>query len=158
MVQKVRAATDARTDPELVILARTDAIAAAGFEAALDRAAAYIEAGADMTFVEAPRTPDELRQIPARLGAPQLVNIVSGGVTPMVPLGELRAMRFAVVLYSNAALQAAIEGMQAVLRHLREHGSLAGIEHRVAGFGERQRLVAKPLYDALERKYASREE
>jgi 2-methylisocitrate lyase-like PEP mutase family enzyme len=158
MVQKIRAAVDARTDPDLVILARTDAIAANGFADAMERAEAFIEAGADMTFVEAPRTLEQLEAIPRQLRAPQLVNLVAGGVTPMVELAELKRMGFAVALYANAALQAAIAGMQSVLGHLFQHGSLAGIEDRIAGFTERQRVVAKPLYDALEKKYALPEE
>ena len=157
MVQKIRAAVDARRDRDLVILARTDAIAAHGFADAMERAQAFIAAGADMTFVEAPRTLEQLAAIPRQLAVPQLVNLVAGGVTPMVELAELKRMGFAIVLYANAALQAAIHGMQCVLGHLFEHGSLTGAEDRIAGFAERQRVVAKPLYDALEQKYASPE-
>ena len=84
MVQKIHAAVDARIDPDLVIIARTDAIATNGFDDAMERAAAYIEAGADMTFVEAPRTKEQIAEIPRRLAAPQLINIVAGGLTPMI--------------------------------------------------------------------------
>ncbi len=84
MVQKIHAAVDARTDPDLVIMARTDAIAVNGFDDAMERAAAYIEAGADMTFVEAPRSKEQIADIPKRLAVPQLINIVAGGLTPMI--------------------------------------------------------------------------
>lgn len=154
MVQKIHAAVDARTDPDLVIVARTDAIAVNGFDDAMERAEAYIEAGADMTFVEAPRTSEQIAEIPKRLAAPQLINIVAGGLTPMMPLDELERVGFAMVLYANAALQASIAGMQKVLGHLKERGSLAGLSNELAGFDERQRLVLKPHFDALEKKYS----
>jgi 2-methylisocitrate lyase-like PEP mutase family enzyme len=154
MVQKIHAAVDARIDPDLVIVARTDAIATGGFEDAMDRAAAYIEAGADMTFVEAPRTREQIAEIPKRLAVPQFINIVSGGLTPMIGLDALEKMGFSMVLYANAALQASIAGMQKVLGHLKEEGSLDGITERLASFEERQRLVAKPRFDELEKKYS----
>ena len=154
MVQKIHAAVDARDDPDLVIVARTDAIAVNGFEDAMERAAAYIEAGADMTFVEAPRSQDQIAEIPKRLAVPQFINIVAGGMTPMIELGELQKMGFAMVLYANAALQASIAGMQKVLGHLKSHGSLDGVTGELAGFEERQRLVSKPRFDDLEKKYS----
>ena len=80
MVGKVRAAADARRE-SMVIIARTDACAVEGFEAAIDRAQRYIEAGADMTFVEAPESLDDLKAVPKRLAAPQLLNMVLGGKT-----------------------------------------------------------------------------
>ncbi len=155
MVRKIRAAVDARIDPDLVVIARTDAIAVNGFEDAMERAAAYIEAGADMTFVEAPRTREQIAEIPKRLAAPQFINIVAGGLTPMIGLDELETMGFAMVLYANAALQASIAGMQKVLGHLQARGSLDGISEHLASFEERQRLVSKPRFDALEKKYAA---
>jgi 2-methylisocitrate lyase-like PEP mutase family enzyme len=154
MVQKIHAAADARRDADLVIIARTDAIAAHGFNNAMDRAAAYIEAGADMTFVEAPKTAEEMAQIPQRLAVPQLVNIVAGGLTPMLGMDELSRMGFSMILYANAALQASIAGMQKVLGHLHAHGSLDGVADQLAGFQERQRIVAKPHFDSLEKKYS----
>jgi 2-methylisocitrate lyase-like PEP mutase family enzyme len=155
MVQKIRAAADARNDADLVIMARTDAIAVNGFEDAMERAAAYIEAGADMTFVEAPRSEEQMRDIPKRLKVPQLVNIVAGGLTPMIAFDELAKMGFSMVLYANAALQASVAGMQKVLGHLHERGSLDGVLPFLAGFDERQRLVSKPYYDSLEKKYST---
>lgn len=153
MAQKVRAACEARRDPDLMIIARTDAIAVNGLEDALDRARLYIEAGADMTFVEAPRTMADLERI-AALPKPQLVNIVVGGLTPMLPQAELARIGFAVVLYANAALQAAMQGMASVLGHLRKTGSLEGAGHLLMDFAARQDLVGKADYDALERRYA----
>ncbi len=154
MVQKIHAAVDTRIDPDLVIIARTDAIATSGFEDAMERAAAYIEAGADMTFIEAPRTREQISEIPKRLAVPQFINIVAGGLTPMIALNELETMGFSMILYANAALQASIAGMQNVLSHLKAHGSLEGISAHVASFEERQRLVSKSRFDDLEKKYS----
>jgi 2-methylisocitrate lyase-like PEP mutase family enzyme len=154
MVQKIRAAADARIDPDLVIVARTDAIATHGFEDAMERAAAYIEAGADMTFVEAPLTKEQIVEIPMRLTTPQFINIVAGGRTPMIALDELQSMGYSMILYANAALQASVAGMQKVLKHLKAHGSLEAVSAELVSFEERQRLVGKPHYDALEKKYS----
>jgi 2,3-dimethylmalate lyase len=154
MVQKIHAAVDARVDADLVIVARTDAIAVNGFEDAMERAAAYIEAGADMTFVEAPRSKEQIADIPKRLAVPQLINIVAGGLTPMIGFDELETMGYSMILYANAALQASVAGMQKVLGHLKTHGSLDGVAGELASFAERQRLVGKPDYDDLEKKYS----
>jgi 2-methylisocitrate lyase-like PEP mutase family enzyme len=153
MLGKLKAALDARQDPNLQIIARTDARAIEGFEGAMERAHAMIEAGADMTFVEAPVSIEELRKI-AALPVPQIVNVVIGGKTPMLELDELSEFGFSVALYANAALQATIHAVQNVLGHLRQTGSLLGQEHLLAGFEERQRVVAKDMYDALEARYA----
>jgi 2-methylisocitrate lyase-like PEP mutase family enzyme len=153
MVAKVKAAADARRDPDLLIVARTDAIATDGFEAALDRASAYREAGADVTFVEAPTSAAEIAAIPKRLPWPQIINIVLGGRTPEMPNQELKDLGFAGVLYANLALQASLRGMQLALGELRNTG-VAGDANRLAvDFAERQRLVGKGEFDALERKY-----
>jgi 2-methylisocitrate lyase-like PEP mutase family enzyme len=154
MVNKVKAAVDARRDG-LVIIARTDACAVEGFEAAIDRAGRYIEAGADMTFVEAPATLAQLEQIPKRLAAPQMLNMVLGGKTPILNQATAAETGFSLVLYANAALQGAIQGMQAALRALRDEGVLDEAGGLIAPFAERQRLVDKPRYDALERRYAT---
>ena len=154
MVQKIHAAVDARHDADLIIIARTDALASHGFEDAIERAAAYIEAGADMTFIEAPKTKEEIAEIPKRLRVPQLINIVSGGLTPTIGLRELETFGFSMILYANAALQASIAGMQNVLKHLKTHGTLEGASALLASFEERQRLVRKPRFDELEQKYS----
>jgi 2-methylisocitrate lyase-like PEP mutase family enzyme len=151
---RIKAAADARQDENLLILARTDARATLGFDAAIERARAFIEDGADITFVEAPESIDEIRAIPQRLkGTPQLVNLVVGGRTPIMDLSELDGMGFALVLYANVALQGAVHGMQAALGQLRREGRLDE-SGPVASFKERQRLVRKPLFDELEKRYA----
>ena len=121
---------------------------------ALERAAAYAEAGADISFVEAPESVDEMRRIAAQTHTPQIVNVVIGGKTPALPAKELAAMGFGLVLYANAALQGAVRGMTNALQHLQQHGELAEDPLLVATFAERQSLVQKPFFDALDKKYA----
>ena len=155
MVAKVKAAVDTRRDRDLLIIARTDAIAPEGFEAAIERAAAYHDAGADVTFVEAPTTMEQIADIPRRLPWPQLANIVLGGRTPELPNEKLKELGYAGVIYANVALQAAVKGMQAALGELRRKGHMGEATGMVADFAERQRLVHKDDYDALERKYVT---
>jgi len=154
MVNKVKAAVDARRDPDLLIIARTDAIAVEGYEAAIARAIAYRDAGADVTFVEAPISIEQIADIPRRLRWPQLINIVLGGATPELPNERLKELGYAGVIYANVALQAAVKGMQAALSELRRNGHMGEAAKLAVDFSERQRLVAKHDYDALERKYA----
>jgi 2-methylisocitrate lyase-like PEP mutase family enzyme len=153
MVNKVKAAVDSRRNG-LVIIARTDACAVEGFEAAIDRASRYIDAGADMTFVEAPENLADLKQVPKRLSAPQMLNMVLGGKTPIVDNTAAAEMGFSLVLYANAALQGAVQGMQTALRVLRDKGVLDEGGELIASFAERQRLVDKPRFDEMERRYA----
>jgi 2,3-dimethylmalate lyase len=156
MVQKLKAAVDARHDRDVLIIARTDAIAPEGFEPALARAAAYHETGADVTFVEAPTSLEQMAEIPRRLPWPQILNIVMGGRTPELSNAEVRKMGFAGVIYANVALQAAVLGMQAALGELKRRGHMGDASKLVVDFSERQRLVRKDEYDALERKYADK--
>jgi 2,3-dimethylmalate lyase len=156
MVQKVKAAVDARHDADLLIIARTDAIAPEGFEPALARAAAYHEAGADVTFVEAPTSMEQMAEIPRRLPWPQILNIVMGGRTPELTNAKVKELGFAGVIYANVALQAAVLGMQAALGELKRNGHMGDASKLVVDFSERQRLVRKDEYDALERKYADK--
>lgn len=152
-VDKIKAAVDARRDSDLLILARTDAAATHGFEAAVERAQKFAEAGADILFVEAVTEADEVRALPQRLATPQLMNMVIGGKTPLFSAQELGALGFGLVLYANAALQGAVLGMQKALTTLRETQQLSEGSGLVAPFAERQRLVGKPGWDALEARY-----
>jgi len=153
-VSKIKAAVDARRDPDFLILARTDACAVHGFEAALERAARFAEAGADILFVEAVTQVQEVSALPQRLASPQLINLVIGGRTPITSTDELGRLGYAFVLYANAALQSAVAGMQRALGVLKQTGSLNEDASLVAPFAERQRLVGKPALDELERRYA----
>ncbi len=156
MAGKIKAAVDARLSGDLLIIARTDALAVEGCDAAIERARLYIEAGADVTFVEAPESVETMRKIPQVLSVPQVVNVVVGGKTPVLDRKELAAMGFALVLYANVALQGAIAGMQTALKQLKASGRMDEASAVVASFTERQRLVKKPFFDELESKYAAR--
>jgi 2-methylisocitrate lyase-like PEP mutase family enzyme len=153
MVQKIKAAVDTRHDQSLQIIARTDAYAVEGLERALERAQAYVAAGADATFVEAPTTLEELARIPKALDVPQVANIVFGGKTPDPGREKLAELGFAIVLYANAALQAALKASYDVLSVLKNEGSLRSVADRLASFEERQRTVAKDEWDARETRY-----
>jgi 2-methylisocitrate lyase-like PEP mutase family enzyme len=153
MLGKIRAACDARRDADLMIMARTDAAAVHGFEAAIERAQRFAEAGADILFVEAVTTQAEVRALPQRLDAPQLINMVIGGKTPIMTSDELSQLGYGLVLYANAALQGAVTGMQRVLHQLRTSHRVDEDPSVVASFAERQRLVGKPSWDALEQRY-----
>jgi 2-methylisocitrate lyase-like PEP mutase family enzyme len=153
MVSKIKAAVDARVDGDMMILARTDARAVEGFEAALERARAYQEAGADFLFVEAPLDREELLAIPRAVGGIHLCNMVIGGKTPLLPREELAAAGYAAICYANAALQAAMLAMQQVLGRLNAQGSIEGIEDRLMMFGDRQKVLNAQQFKDLERSY-----
>ena len=143
MLGKIKAAVDARRDSATLIMARTDAAAVHGFEAALERAQA----------VEEVTTAEHVRALPQRLQAPQLMNMVIGGKTPIFNADELGALGFGFVLYANAALQGAVAGMQKCLTLLRDARQVQEDPGIVASFEERQRLVNKAFWDALEHNY-----
>jgi len=153
-VAKIKAAVDARRDPDLLIMARTDAAAVHGFEAAVERAAKFAEAGADILFVEAVTSADEIRALPKRLSKPQLMNMVIGGKTPIFNATALADLGYGIVLYANAALQGAVAGMQKALTVLRDEKEVKESSGLVTPFAERQRLVGKSEWDALEKLYS----
>lgn len=153
MIGKIKAAVDARIHGDFLVIARTDAAAVEGIDAAIARAIAYAEAGADMTFVEAPESRGALQRIPREIACPQIVNVVIGGKTPALGAAEFGAMGFGLVLYANAALQGAVRGMTLALQDLRGHGRLDEASGLVATFAERQALVRKDAYDTLDQKY-----
>ena len=153
MVGKIKAAVDTRTNPDFLVIARTDANAVHGIKEALERAQLYQDAGADVIFVEAPKNLAEIKEIASSLSVPQIINIVIGGKTPTLSHDQLKEMGFAMVLYANAALQGAITGMQNALSSLKESGQLEESSGLVASFELRQALVQKPLMDSLELKY-----
>ncbi len=155
MEGKLRAALDARRSDGTLIIARTDARAVDGFEAALERAARYRALGADLIFVEAPTSTDEMRVICQQIDAPHVANMVEGGATPTLPLAELGAMGFSVVLYANAALRCAQRALTRAFTELRESGTSANLLDSMATWDERQQAVGKPYFDELEARYAS---
>jgi carboxyvinyl-carboxyphosphonate phosphorylmutase len=153
MVGKIKAAVDTRQDPDLVIIARTDARAVEGLDAAIDRVNAYLEAGADVGFVEAPQNREELQIVAAHVAGPALVNVFEGGKTPMLPAAELEAMGFRLGIYPSQTHRAAIRAAQKVLAVLKEDGDTTRIEAELATFQERESVVGTEGWQALEKKY-----
>jgi methylisocitrate lyase len=154
-VLKIRAAVEARGDSDLVIIARTDAIAVAGFPEAMRRARAYHEAGADALFVEAPRSKDELAEIGRSLPGVKIANIVEGGLTPIVPAKDLAAMGFRLAIYANLVLRSSVKAIQGSLAHLRATGDSEGILGNMITMEERARVTQKEHLDSLEKRFVN---
>jgi 2-methylisocitrate lyase-like PEP mutase family enzyme len=153
MVGKIKAAVDTRRDPQMVIIARSDARAIEGIDAAIDRVNAYLEAGADVGFVEAPQNVDEMRLAGRSLRGPSLVNVFEGGKTPMLAASELEAMGFRLGIYPSQTHRAAIRAAQRVLRAMKEDGDTRRVEGDLATFQEREDAVGTASWSGLEQKY-----
>ncbi len=159
MVQKIHAATDARTDPELVLIARTDARATDGIEEAVRRGRLYAEAGVDMIFVEAPHSEEELEFVGNELrplGLPLMVNLVEGGKTPLVSVDHLGKLGFSFITFSGSLQKTAIKVMQEMLTALLRDGEVTEFyPSRMISLEERSEILGLPHYFELERRYAS---
>lgn len=153
MLAKLAAALDARTDPDVVIIARTDARESEGFEAAIERAQAYAAAGADLIFVEAPRTVDEMAEVTARVPVPCLANIVEGGKTPELPAAELQRLGYKVALFANTALRVGIRAIEGAMSTLRAEGSTQSLLQDMATWEQRQQLIGLAAAQAQEDRY-----
>src|SRR5262244_161729 len=156
MAGKIKAALDARRSRETLVIARTDAIAVEGFERAIERAALYRDAGADVLFVEAPQTRAELQRIPRALGnAPLMANMVEGGKTPPLPAAELEAMGFALVIFPGGIVRAFARLASEYYTALAAHGTTEPFRHRMLDFVSLNRLVGTPEMLALGKRYES---
>ncbi len=155
MTQKLRAAREAVDDRDLVLIARTDAIAVEGLEAAIARAEAYAQAGADVVFVEAPESVAQIEEIARRLPMPKLINMFQGGKTPLVPLARLGELGYRIVIIPSDLQRAAIRAMQDALTVIRRDGNSAAIADRLASFQEREQVVDTAGYLALDRRYSA---
>jgi 2-methylisocitrate lyase-like PEP mutase family enzyme len=153
MVGKIKAAADTRRDPDMVIIARSDARAVEGLNAAIDRVNAYLEAGADVGFVEAPQTVEELRIVGRSVSGPALVNVFEGGKTPMLGAAELGEMGFRLGIYPSQTHRAAIRAAQRVLRAMKEDGDTRRVEADLATFQEREEAVGTAEWRAIEERY-----
>ena len=158
MSAKIKAAVDARVDHDFVVIARSDALAVEGFEAALERGKAYEEAGADIIFIEAPRDMEQLRQIPETFSVPSLYNLASSGKTPLLPASEIEDLGYKIVIYPNLAILAAIPAITEMLAELKETGSVTGIIKRVATFREFFDLLGMEEIQEMEERYAVSED
>jgi 2-methylisocitrate lyase-like PEP mutase family enzyme len=153
MVQKLRAARDA--DGDLVLIARTDALAVEGLDAAIDRAHAYAAAGADVVFVEAPESLAQIEAIAARLPYPKLINMFQGGKTPLVPAARLRDLGYRIVIIPSDLQRAAIRAMEEVLAAIARDGHSASLAGRMATFKEREEIVGTRGYLERDARYAA---
>lgn len=153
MMKKIEAAREARTDPDFVIIARTDARAVEGLENAIRRGRSYAKAGADMIFVEAPQSVEEIRKIAQSISTPLLISMFKGGKTPLVPMNELEAMGYRVAIVPSPLQLAAIHAMEELLQILKREGTTEPFSGRMVSFKERDEIVDLARYQELEKKF-----
>ena len=150
MEQKIEAATRARSNPDLMIIARTDARGVAGLDEAMSRARAYLSAGADALFIEAPRSEDELARVANEFpGVPLVANLVEGGKTPLVPTPRLEELGYRIVLRANLVLRSMITAARDALARLAAGEGDPGLEQHMVTWEERQELVMLEEFDSL---------
>lgn len=150
MCRKVHIARQTLSDPDTLVIARTDAIAVEGFDAAITRAERYLKAGADMIFVEAPETLAQIRAIADRLPGLKLINMFYGGKTPLVPLPDLAAMGYRLAIIPSDLQRAAIHAMQATLAAIKQTGDSSALAEQLTSFKEREAIVQTQRYLALD--------
>lgn len=155
MVGKLKAALDARASSDMLIIARTDAVAVEGFERALDRAAAYVEAGADLLFVEAPGSREQLAEIARRFGGrvPVMANMVEGGRTPILPAAELQALGFKLVIFPGGTVRALAFALRDYLGNLKAHGTTDAYRDRMLDFAGLNALLDTAAFQARGKRY-----
>ncbi|SCE59995.1 2-Methylisocitrate lyase, PEP mutase family [Streptomyces sp. Termitarium-T10T-6] len=149
MARKVRALAEARTDPDFVLIARTDAIATEGLDAAIERARAYAEAGADVIFVEAPETVEQIEEIAARVPQPKLINMFHGGKTPLVPRDRLRELGYRLIIVPSDLQRAMITAVRRTLEAINRDGDSGAVREDLASFADRERIVRTAEYLAI---------
>jgi len=157
MVGKIKAAVDAREDPDFVLIARTDARGVLGLEEGIKRAQAYVEAGADAIFFEAPQSLEELKIIVRSINAPLMVNMDEGTKTPLLTFGELEEMGFKIVIFPRSAPCAAAKTIQELMKLLKETGTTKGFLNRIVTFEGRNSITGLAKYKEMEKKYLALE-
>lgn len=156
MVGKVRAATDAREDDDFVVIARTDARAVEGFDAAVERSRAYVDAGADVLFFEAPTTREELERVgEAFPDVPLLANMTEGGRTPLFTASEFEEMGYDLVIYPATGFKAAAKAMQELYAEIAETGTQAGMMDRLVTWEGRNEITGLDEMVELEERYST---
>lgn len=153
MQQKIRAAITARGHGELLIIARTDARAVTGLDTAIERGNAYAEAGADMIFIEAPQSVDEIERIAREVRAPLLVNMFWGGKTPLVPAARLAELGYRIMIVPSDLQRAAIHAMQRAAAVLRQDANTATLAHEMVSFAEREEIIGLPEIETLQKRF-----
>ena len=154
MVGKIKAALDSRQSRDTLVIARTDAVGVEGFDKAIERALAYREAGADMLFVEAPKTHAELKRIaPALGGVPLMANMVEGGKTPLLTAAELEALGFALVIFPGGIVRALGQMASEYYASLAAHGTSEPFRNRMLDFTGLNDLIGTPELLAVGKRY-----
>ncbi len=154
MVQKIKAAVDVRVDPDFKIMARLDDRAIYGLEEAIEKGKACVEAGADMIFIEAPQTVEELKEIPKHFDVPLMANMIEKGKTPYLTVKELESMGYKIVTYPLTALYASTKAIFKVMKELKEKGNAAGVLDQLIAFNQFNELVGLKEMQELQNKYA----
>jgi 2,3-dimethylmalate lyase len=154
-IQKLRAALTASENKNFVIVARTDARAPLGFDEAIERGRMYRKEGADVVFVEAPQSEDELREIPKKIDAPLLANMIENGVTPTFSADELKSMGYSMVVFPLSGLYGAAYALKNIFSQLKRTGSTKSSKHMMLDFNEFNDLVELPRFMQMEKKYQS---
>lgn len=149
MILKIKTARNTLTDKNFVLIARTDAIAVEGFDAAITRAKAYLKAGADMIFIEAPQTLEQIQKIAQQIPQPKLINMFYGGKTPLVATETLQKMGYRLVIIPSDLQRAAIFAMQKTLRTIKRDGDSKAIADELTSFKERETIIDTDKYLAL---------
>lgn len=151
---KIRALRDASTDDDMVIIARTDAVAVEGLDAALERMHKYMEAGADVAFIEAPRTLEDIQRVAAELPYPKMLNMFWSGKTPVVPKPQLEEMGFNLVIVPGDLQRTAIHAMQVAAEVILREGHTESLAHMMATFDQRETAVNTQHYMELDERYS----
>lgn len=154
-IQKLRAAVTASENKNFIIVARTDARAPLGIDEAIKRGKMYRKEGADVVFVEAPQSEEELREIPKKINAPLLANMIENGVTPTFSADELKSMGYSMVVFPLSGLYAATYAMKKIFSHLKSNGTTKGCTDTMLDFNEFNELVELPKFMQMEKKYQS---
>ena len=152
---KIRAAVEARTDPDLVIIARTDAIAVDGFEDALRRSELAVKAGADMLFVEAPTSEEQIERVARTFDTPLLFNYAPSGRTPLLPFSRLRELGYAVIIIPVDTLLVATKAMQSYLAALKDGGEARPLADRATSFADFTELIGVTEQFSLSERYSA---
>ncbi len=155
LCQKIRAVKDASEDPDMVLIARTDAIAVEGFDAAIDRMRAYMDAGADVAFVEAPTTEEEIEAVAERIPGPKLINMFLGAKTPLLSVQRLKEIGYKIVIIPSDTQRAAIRAMQKALETIQRDGHSGAMADEMASFQDREAIVNTARFIEVDQRYAS---
>lgn len=155
MVGKIKAAVDARQDPDFMIMARTDARTILGIEEAIERGLAYQEAGADIIFIESPESVEEMKKINEAISVYTLANMVEGGRTPMLPNDQLAALGYNLVIYPTASTYMTTKSMLTLMQRLKAEGTTANMMSEMVTFSEFNDLIGLTEIRKLEQEYSS---